>query len=439
MNHFGNQKDFTEESLLIVILDGWRRDIFEELLEARQLFGIQQIIEDGQKLDAVVSNLPSVSIASHLSIITGCYIDQHQIPGHRWFDRERRRVRSYFSLDVSKKIAEDASPNIFTVFEHSQHFKHSISVQAIANRGAMQKLFYPTMSGKKLLHKTAKILCAGENQIVVTWLPKVDSLSHKYGPDSSKVRCEMVDTAKAFETLIAALQNAGKYEKTKFMLIPDHGQRAVEQSVDIRKLFQNIGLKALVNPRRPHNNQQLVFTSGDSFAQVYLTKDCINQREEISLKLSAFQEIELVCWLQEDALWHITSSQGGSIAKWIDESRHLMHYEIKWGCDPLGILKSSQKEILNLSVPMLDGFYPDFLHQLSHSYVPKRSGDLIIFPSRKYHFGKAPRIGFRLGFHRGTHGGPFPEEMIVSGVVKGTKFADEAIRMADILCAMIES
>lgn len=439
MDRFEKQKKSAEESLLIVILDGWKRDVFDELLGIGQLSGIQQIIEDGEKLGTIISNLPSVSIASHLSIITGCYIDQHRIPGHRWFDRGHRRIRSYFSLDVSKRIAEDASPDVITVFEYLRHFRNSISVQAITNRGAMRKLFYPTMSGKKLIQKTTKILCSSENQVVVTWLPKVDSLAHKYGPDSPKVRREMIDTAKAFESLTMALKNTKKYEKTKLMLIPDHGQRAVERSVNVAKLFQNIGLKALVNPRLPHDDRQLIFTSGDSFAQVYLTENCIAQRQEISSKLSSFKEIELACWLQEDASWHITSSQGSSIAKWVDESRHLMHYEVECGYDPLGILKPNQKEIFDLSLPMLDGFYPDFLHQLTHSYVPNRSGDLILFPSRNYHFGKAPRIGFRLGYHRGTHGGPFPEEMIVSGVVKGAKIEDRAIRMADILCTVIES
>lgn len=438
MEHLDNRKSFTKESLLIVILDGWRRDIFEELLETGQLYGIQRIVEDGVKLDTIISNLPSVSIASHLSIVTGSFIDQHQIPGHRWFDRQHKKVRSYFSLDVSKKITEDASPNVSTAFEYLR-YKHSISVQAIANRGAMLKLFYPTMSGKKLLQKTAKILCTGENQVVVTWLPKVDSLAHKYGPDSPKVRREMIDTSKAFDSLITTIQNEKKYESTKFILLPDHGQRAVAKSVDLRKLFRHIGLKALVNPQFSHDNRQLIFTSGDSFAQVYLTDDCLAQRNEIALKLSAFQEIELACWQQEGGRWHITSAQGGSIAEWVGEPHSLMQYQLEWGCDPLGILESSQETILDLSSPMLDGNYPDFLHQLTRSYVSNRSGDLILFPSREFHFGKAPRIGFRLGFHRGTHGGPFPEEMVVSGVVKGAKIENKAIRMADVLHMVIES
>lgn len=438
MDHLDNQKNFTKESLLIVILDGWRRDIFEELLETRQLSGIQRIIDDGTKLDTIISNLPSVSIASHLSIITGSYIDQHQIPGHRWFDREHKKVRSYFSLDVSKKIAEDASPNVSTAFEYTR-YKHSISMQAIANRGAMIKLFYPTMSGRKLLQKTAEILCTGENQIVVTWLPKVDSLAHKYGPDSTKVRREMIDTARAFDSLITTMQHEKKYENTKLILLPDHGQRAVKKGANLRKLFQHIGLEALVNPKFFRNNRQLIFTSGDSFAQVYLSDDHLVQRNKIALKLSAFQEIELVCWRQEGVQWHITSAQGGSIAEWCDEAHSLMWYQLEWGHDPLGILKSSQEKILDLSSPMLKGNYPDFLHQLTHSYVPNRSGDLILFSSREFHFGKAPRIGFRLGFHRGTHGGPFPEEMVVSGVVKGVKIENKAVRMADILRMVTES
>lgn len=437
MEYIDNQTSFLKGSLLIVILDGWKRDTFDELLGKKQLSGIHRIMEDGIKLDTIVSNLPSVSIASHLSIVTGCYINQHRIPGHRWFDKENKRVRSYFSPDVSKKITEDTCLEISTVFENP-NYKHSVSIQAITNRGAKRKLLYPTMSGKKLIKHTTKVLCEGENQVVVTWLPKVDSLSHKYGPDSPKIRQEMIETAQAFESLVAAMRNEGKYENLKILLIPDHGQRAVNKSVKLEKLFRQIGLKAFVNSKQYHSNRQLIFTSGDSFAQVYLTDEYTDQQQEIASKLVGFQEIELVCWLQGEGCWHIMSARGESVSKWDDEASHLMRYQVARGSDPLGVLKSNQEQTLDLSVPILDGYYPDFLHQLTHSYVPKRSGDLILFPSREFHFGKAPRIGFRLGFHRGTHGGPFPEEMLVSGIVKGTEIENKVIRMADVLSTVID-
>lgn len=437
MEYIDNGKSSFNDSLLIVILDGWKSETFEELLRQKRLSGIQRIIEDGIKVDTIVSNLPSVSIASHLSIVTGCYINQHCIPGHRWLDRERARVRSYFSLDVSEKIKKDANPEVLTVFENPK-YKHSVSIQAITNRGAARRLLYPTMSGKKLIQQTAKVLCSDENQVIVTWLPKVDSLSHKYGPDSPKVRHEMIETAEAFEGLVGTMCAKGKYADLKILLIPDHGQRAVDKSVNLEKLFHQIGLKALVNPKRYHSNQQLIFTSGDSFAQVYLTEECLGQRQDIAAKLINFQEIELACWLQGENHWYITSARGGAVTKWVDEGSHLIQYKVVWGSDPLGILKSDQEQIFDLTVPMLDGYYPDFLHQLTHSYVPKRSGDLLLFPSRKFHFGKAPRIGFRLGFHRGTHGGPFPEEMLVFGIVKGAKIENKPIRMADVLSAVID-
>ena len=63
--------------------------------------------------------------------------------------------------------------------------------------------------------------------------------------------------------------------------------------------------------------------------------------------------------------------------------------------------------------------YPDILHQYLTSYVPNRSSDVIITSSDGYQFGKIPRIGWRFGYHKGTHGGPSFDEMVFSPIIFG--------------------
>ena len=70
---------------IIVIADGWRKSTFEKLLNEGNLEEIQDcILDNGVFIENVVSNIPSVSIASHASILTGSFQDEHRIPGHRW-------------------------------------------------------------------------------------------------------------------------------------------------------------------------------------------------------------------------------------------------------------------------------------------------------------------------------------------------------------------
>lgn len=427
-----NKNSENNNSLLIVILDGWKQSVFEDLLAKKQLRGMERIIDDGMKLDTVISNLPSVSIASHLSILSGSYIDQHAIPGHRWLDRNQNRIRTYFSADVSKKINKDASKNVNLIFEN-RAFNSTISVQGIVRRGAKKFSYSPVMAGQSLLKKTAKILRRNPNSAVVTWLPKVDSLAHSYGPESPQVRKEMIDTSKAFEKFVVNLSEHGLYDKLKILLVPDHGQREVIGSVKLEKLFEKVGLSSVVNPKKFEKTKQIILTSGDSSAQVYLSDDQISKRSDIADKLCLFDEIEIICW-KDGQDWHIVNKKGHSVARWINQEIKQVSYRVIQGDDPLGINRNRHESIINLSIPSVTMYdYPDFLHQIMRSYVENRSGDMMIFPSKKFHFGRAPRIGFRFGFHKGTHGGLFPDEMVVSAICKGFDIENKPVRLAELM------
>ncbi len=421
---------------LIVILDGWTKSTFEQLLNSGDLPDMQRyVIDRGLVLDNVVTNLPSVSIASHLSLLSSCYINEHHIPGHRWLDKTNKKIRSYFTLDAPKKIDDDINSDIQLVFDQYRDFP-SISVEGIVRRGATKSFYSPFMSGGHLLKKAAKTIKDHPNSMVVTWLPKVDSLSHTYGPNSQRVLREMKNTSIAVGKLAQYLAKHDLFNDLKIVMVPDHGQREVRSSVKLEKLMAKIGLASVVNPKTFDGKLQTILTSGDASAQIYLTPSEFDNREEIGTKLCSFDEIEIVCW-KVKSTWYFVSKQGKSCAIESDSNDKLVTYQVLAESDPLNIVGSQLKTELDLSVPMIaQGYYPDFLHQIMHSHVDGRSGDLLVFPSPQFHFGRAPRMGFRFGYHRGSHGGPLKEEVLVTGICAGFHLDNRPIRLADLLLAL---
>ena len=422
-------------STLILIADGWSRSVFLELLESGSLSEIQHyIIDKGGLLHNVVSNLPSVSVASHTSIITSRYQDEHMIPGHRWLDRANKRVVSYLSLNGASSANNDRSANISSVYENTA-FSKAISVQGVVSRGAEIITHIPTMRSSAILKRTAKLLQNNHNSVVVTWLPKVDAVSHNHGPLSEKVKKEMIETSKSIGAMAETLISANVFEHLRILFIPDHGQRSVTKRVNLKKILNNCGLGVVVNPRKFHTKKDVVMTGGDSSAQVYFSPSLlgVNAKKDIARQITKCREIELACWNDCDK-WFFANSNGLSCAQWKSTERKSVLYEIIYGSDPLEMLLHSTSENINLSEPIINrGLYPDFLHQVMRSYVENRSGDMLLFPSKGHHFGTAPRIGFRLGFHRGSHGGPTEEETIVSAAYKGFDIEDCPIRAADLL------
>lgn len=427
-------KSSGHSATLVIIADGWQRSVFLDMLENQELPEIQKyIIDQGGILSNVVSNLPSVSIASHMSIIGNCYQDEHLIPGHRWYDRENGRIYSYLKMNGPMMANQHISDGVDTIFE-SEHYERAISIQGVISRGADAKSSLLTLSGVDILRKTADVLVENRrrNVVVVSWLPLVDSLAHIYGPHSKKVRQEMKNTSKAFGRLAEKLTSAGIFEQLKVVFVPDHGQRAVSGRANLRAIFAMNGIPAALNPTKPAIGKQIILTSGDSSAQVYFTPEYIGSRHDIACNLCNSPEIELVCWYDEE-VWSFVNKLGASVSSWTNKSERMAKYEVTSGDDPLGLTKEPMS-IFNLSAPQIQtGKYPDILHQIMRSYVPGRSGDMLIFPSCAYHFGSAPRFGWRLGYHRGSHGGPHFDEVMVAVPYKGFDIDDRPIRSAELL------
>jgi predicted heme/steroid binding protein len=101
-----------------------------------------------------------------------------------------------------------------------------------------------------------------------------------------------------------------------------------------------------------------------------------------------------------------------------------LQYTVIAGDDPLGIVDRAVSSTVTFHSfqdhsPDLSQRYPDILRQTFESWVEGRSGDMLIMASSGYHFGTSPRMAWRLGNHRGSHGGPLREEVTVAAIARG--------------------
>jgi predicted AlkP superfamily pyrophosphatase or phosphodiesterase len=118
---------------VIIIADGWTRAVFLDLLNDSKLPEISDcLVSAGGLLTDVVSNLPSVSLASHASILTSTFQDEHGIPGHRWFDKASGTIHDYVSCRAPVAVNRHLNPDVSTVFEQTAH-RVNVSIQGIVN------------------------------------------------------------------------------------------------------------------------------------------------------------------------------------------------------------------------------------------------------------------------------------------------------------------
>ena len=122
-----------------------------------------------------------------------------------------------------------------------------------------------------------------------------------------------------------------------------------------------------------------------------------------------------------------------------------IEYKVLTGSDPLDIVRTDNGGkvfINNLQTNPMDGKYPDIIHQYLTSFVPGKSSDVLVTSSKDFHFGKVPRLGWRFGYHRGSHGGPSDQEMTFNSIVTGSDSSyvyNNPIRSKDLIKKCLDS
>jgi predicted AlkP superfamily pyrophosphatase or phosphodiesterase len=251
--------------LVVIDIDGLRRDVFRAALAAGDLPNVERIVggRDGATachVDAL-STAPSITFAAQASIFTGAHPGRHAIPGNESFDRLGRisagRPR-HFGFDVGYTLAVDDAVAVFTgdglasqllsretptLYEvASEHGMTSAVVHNMYARGAdawlppdivdiarftKGKGVLGLEAGKydaEMLDRLVGYLDMGNRPDVLTaYFMGLDHHSHVHGPSSQSAYLqEVVDPQ--IGRLTDVLAARGMLEGALFVLVSDHGQ-----------------------------------------------------------------------------------------------------------------------------------------------------------------------------------------------------------------------
>ncbi len=423
--------------VIVMIADGWPRSVFNRLLSNGDLPEMSDWLTEGAAhLTDVVSVVPSVSITSHATLLTATQPRAHGIPGHRWMSTEDRELRNYLRRGAHR-INSDLLPHVGTVFECSHS---SSAVQSVVSRGADTVLRRPTQDSTYLLRKSLEQVLRDPAGTHVLWLPYGDAAAHRYGPNSDEVEGEMRKVSRGVGSYLEEIQAAGFFDEATIVIVPDHGHRVVERTTSLRGIARWVGrttgsTSVLVNPTFrtiAGAEESVILSSGDSAVYIYLAgAPGDSQLEDVVQRLAVEQDFELVVAKLSGCRHLVVSDRGSSMITERVPGR-VADYKVLAGADPLGLEETTT---IDLTSPRPQDRYPDFVNQYLGSHVVGRSAPILGFAKRGNHFGWGPRIGWRLGNHRGSHGGPLPEEVIVSALamLPHRPQLDSVVRSGDLL------
>lgn len=273
---------------ILISLDGFRADYLNRGLTPR----LQAFIKEGVSPLYMLPSFPSVTFPNHYTIATGLYPESHGVVGNSFWDPTLEEEFYYTdparSLDPKWWLGEP-----FWVTAQKQGLKTAIHMWpgSEARILGMEPTYVDKYDGKeKLSRKVERILefldmpDDDRPQIVAAYVPNVDSVGHKFGPNSTEIQSTIADVDKMLDGIFKGLEERNLTDIVNVIVVSDHGMATtdisrlvqLEDVVDINKIAHTDGWPLVgLRPKDPNDLQELYDqairnTKGNPNLDVYL-------------------------------------------------------------------------------------------------------------------------------------------------------------------------
>jgi hypothetical protein len=447
----------------LIILDGARPDVFEQLVARGDLPQISRHVLEAGGITPATTVFPSTTGVAYLPFLTGCYPGTCDVPGIRWLDptrytgrwwRDREHVRSYCGYQGGR-LNTDLRAGIRTIFDIEADsialctpFTRGLATgrtRLARERAVWGGLAHYTRGYGRLEHAVGREMIAlapSRHRFTLAVFPGIDGVTHFHDPFHDAV----LDVYREFDGIFGNYVAAGGMEgDTLTMLVSDHGLSAVQQHTDLALELEAIGVPTLRHPviwrRAP---RAAVMVSGNSSAQIYLRPGVARNRRysvaeieagavpgipaDLLSFLAALPGIALVVATEGDDVIIIGRSARSRL-------RHLGNGRIEYDAgtgDALGLGASNTMDERDWLRASYDGGYPDAPMQLLQLFRSGRTGDVIVIAEP----GADLREAWETPEHKSGHGSLHGEHMRC--LVAANRSWQGPLRTTDLFPAVLE-
>jgi arylsulfatase A-like enzyme len=262
--------------VVAVLFDGCNPNRLYDMADVGDAPHVARLVELGTAFRyGAMASLPTVTLANHTSLLTGCHPGHHGVLHNAWYDRALGRQVITEAPDKWQEAMQWLAPGVETIHQALKRRRPdalTVSVNEPADVGADYStfdLFRRGATGDLLPdldvlppHTTGAFAEASESyrwgtfadavaleQALSIWggehlgvhydapdfmwvsLSLTDSAFHEGGPHSDIARAAVRDTDARLGELLRAVENAGVFDDTAFCLVADHGMEENDPEV----------------------------------------------------------------------------------------------------------------------------------------------------------------------------------------------------------------
>ncbi|MBL8056038.1 MAG: alkaline phosphatase family protein [Anaerolineales bacterium] len=440
----------TPERLVILDIDGLRRDVFRRALadgSAPHLAGLLGGPEADRGLHfEPVSNAPSITFCCQSSLFTGAHPEQHGLVGNQFFDRFGRHsqgVPRHYAFDVGDTLAVDDAVRVFTgpagligdllapetptLYERvaargltstvaynmiargaSHWLKPSlVDIARFTKGGGLLGLSAEQYDGAMLAAVLAHLRAGARPAVLTAYFMGLDHHSHEHGPaHQADYLARVVDPQVG--RLVDGLRELGLWAGTVFAVVSDHGQIAVipddQHSLrlsfpfdrEMGYLFDALGLDVHDVPGEDPNCDAVVACNG-GLAHVYLRHRAGHWADRPRLQDDVLP-VARAFWEAHQTGRHAPDLHGALAAVLVRDVEHAGWEADYQACPPEGVLQPVDQYLAT----HLEWETVAAGSRLQHLASPL-CGDLLLVANGAGGFYFGPPV-------RGVHGGLHPAE-----------------------------
>jgi phosphonoacetate hydrolase len=256
--------------LVGILLDGCNSNVLLDMVERREVPNICRIVAKGTAYRyGAISSLPTVTLANHTTILTGCHPGHHGILNNAWFDRSTGRQVVTNAPQSWPTAMRWLDPRVETVFSAVKRCLPAASTAAVnepCETGADYSTFDLVRRGttparppgpddlpdahlelvgssrdyrwsSRVDHSAVdqfeQLWGSGREVPTLTWVnfTLTDSAFHEGGPYSDIARASVEDCDARIGRILATIERSGRLDETAFVLVADHGMQATDPEV----------------------------------------------------------------------------------------------------------------------------------------------------------------------------------------------------------------
>jgi hypothetical protein len=448
---------------VMIMADGARPDVFEELAWSGELPNIKKHLIDPGCLKHGVTSFPSTTGPAYMPYLTGCHPGTCNVPGIRWFDKttyarkpwSRNKFRSYVGVE-SFLLNSDMKKDLRTLFELSDH---SINIFSSVNRGVpsrgnktsffrMWNWYYAHLTDRWAYVdlKAGRSMVKGiheDPEFMFVLFPGIDVYSHigtPFNPEVTKAYKRIDDS---IGQLVEVLQKKGWLDESILMIVSDHGLSTTHSHLGVNQFLEQRGVKTFYYPvifKKGFEAAHMV--SGNGMSHLYFPHSNGSTVKRADWEgrcyeedMSARQRSLLDELLEQDAVDLIATQERdgsiivrkGSTRARIQRRGDKIHYDCLDG-NPLAYEGHAKTMSLEESLQVSHGTdYPDAPAQLLQIFQSSRCGDAILSAAPGYDL----RDRYEIHEHKGSHGSLHRDHMLVP-LISNIPLNGQACRSVDI-------